>query len=197
MDKLTEIPVPPTLSENMVSFAKKYVKLRIVDGLAIGEICKTLGVSTKTLYSWQENETFNSYLKKLEASFVTDDEIEAYAKVRKHILKMVSKENPTDKHVEMFLRHFPHVVEAENQKRMDKLGINKKTTSHPTVEEMKASLLGSNYYGSEDIDDEVSIKKVTSSRLETREELREYLLSSYPNIKKYYDERKATKADKD
>ncbi|XRD24529.1 phBC6A51 family helix-turn-helix protein [Lysinibacillus fusiformis] len=144
MDKLTEIPVPPTLSENMVSFAKKYVKLRIVDGLAIGEICKKLGTSTKTLYSWQENEAFNSYLKTLEASYVNEDEIEAYNHVRKHILKMVSKENPSDRHVDMFIKHFSHVVEAENHKRMHRLGINTNATSSnfKTVEERKASLLG-------------------------------------------------------
>jgi len=142
MDKLKEMPVPQTLSENMVNFAKKYVKLRIVEGLAIGEICKTLGVSTKTFYSWQENEAFNSYLKKLEASYITDDEIQAYNHVRKHILKLVSRENPSDKHVEMYLKHFNHVVEAENHKRMQQLGINTNGTSDSkTVEERKASLL--------------------------------------------------------
>lgn len=143
MDKINAIPAPSTLSENMVSFAKKYVKLRIVDGLAIGEICKTLGISTKTFYSWQENEAFSSYLKALEGAFITDDEVDAYNKVRQYILKMVSKDNPSDKHVEMFLKHFNHVVESENHKRMQQLSINTNATSSnfKTVEERKASLL--------------------------------------------------------
>lgn len=144
MDKLTEIPVPPTLSENMVSFAKKYVKLRIVDGLAIGEICNELGTSTKTFYKWEKIDAFNEYLKALEASYITENEVDAYNHVRKHILKMVSKDNPSDRHVDMFIKHFSHVVEAENRKRMQQLGINTNATSSnfKTVEERKACLLG-------------------------------------------------------
>lgn len=143
MDKLTEIPVPPTLSVNMVSFAKKYVKLRIVDGLSIGDICKELKVSTQTFYKWDKIDAFNEYLKALEATYVSADEVEAYNKVRQYILKMVSKDSPSDKHVEMFLKHFNHVVESENHKRMQQLGINTNATSSnfKTVEERKASLL--------------------------------------------------------
>lgn len=141
MGKINEIPAPPSLSENMVSFAKKYVKLRIVDGLSVGDICKTLGVSTKTFYSWKEIEAFNSYLKALEASLVSEDEIEAYNNVRRHILKLVSRENPSERHLELFLKHFQHVVEAENRKRMDKLGINNTTSEFVSVEERKRRLL--------------------------------------------------------
>ncbi|MFM9532397.1 phBC6A51 family helix-turn-helix protein [Lysinibacillus sp. IITD104] len=142
MDKINEIPVPLTLSEKMVSFAKKYVKLRIVDGLSIGDICKELKVSTQTFYKWDKIDAFNEYLKALEATYVNADEVEAYDKVRQYILKMVSKDNPSDKHVEMFLKHFNHVVEAENHKRMQQLGINTNGTSDSkTVEERKASLL--------------------------------------------------------
>ncbi|MCL1701175.1 phBC6A51 family helix-turn-helix protein [Lysinibacillus sp. Bpr_S20] len=142
MDKINEIKPSPSLSENMVKFAKSYVKLRIVDGLSVGDICKTLGVSTKTFYSWKENEAFNSYLKALEASYVTEDEVHAYNHVRKHILKMVSKENPTDKHVEMFLKHFSHVAESESQKHMNELGISTNTRSSrlKEIEERRASL---------------------------------------------------------
>jgi len=141
MDKINEIAPPPTLSENMVKFAKSYVKLRIVDGLSVGDICKTLGVSTKTFYSWKEIEAFNSYLKALEASLVSEDEIEAYNNVRRHILKLVSRENPSERHLELFLKHFQHVVEAENRKRMDKLGINNTTSEFVSVEERKRRLL--------------------------------------------------------
>lgn len=142
MGKINEVQAPPSLSSNMINFAKSYVKLRVVDGLSVGDICKTLGVSTKTLYSWKENEAFNSYLKALEATYVSDDEIEAYNKVRQYILKVVSKENPSDRHIELFLKHFQHVVESENHKRMQQLGINTNATSDfKTVEERKASLL--------------------------------------------------------
>ena len=142
MGKINEIPAPPSLSENMVSFAKKYVKLRIVDGLSIGDICKELKISTQTFYKWDKIDGFNEYLKALEAIYVNADEVEAYDKVRQYILKMVSKDNPSDKHVEMFLKHFNHVVESENHKRMQQLGINTNATSdYKTVEERKASLL--------------------------------------------------------
>ncbi|WP_342533473.1 phBC6A51 family helix-turn-helix protein [Lysinibacillus sp. FSL K6-0057] len=144
MGKINEIPAPPSLSENMVSFAKKYVKLRIVDGLSIGDICKELKISTQTFYKWDKIDAFNEYLKALEATYVSADEVDAYNRVRQYILKMVSKDSPSDKHVDMFIKHFSYVVEAENHKRMQQLGINTNATSSnfKTVEERKASLLG-------------------------------------------------------
>lgn len=139
-----EVYIPPTISKDMADFAKKFVKLRFVDGLSIGDICKELKISTQTFYKWKEIDAFNEYLKALEATYVSADEVEAYDKVRQYILKMVSKDNPSDKHVEMFLKHFNHVVESENYKRMQQLGINTNATSSnfKTVDERKASLLG-------------------------------------------------------
>lgn len=143
MTEFHEVIPPAVLGEEQIKFAQQFVKMRFSDGMSVADACKAFGSSTATFYRWKENQpAFESYLKALQASMVNDDEREAYANVKKYILRKVNMDNPTDKHVDMFFKYFEFVVEAENAKRMDELGITTgRTADFRTVEERKASLL--------------------------------------------------------
>ena len=141
---IKEVIPPTTLSKEQVKFAQQFVKMRFVDGLSIADACKTLSSSTATFYRWKEQPAFESYLKALESSMVADDEREAYRNVKAYILRKVNEANPSDKHIEMFMKHFEYVIEAENSRRMAELGITKTASGKQdfrTLDERKSILL--------------------------------------------------------
>lgn len=140
MDEKEIIP-PAVLNEKQIKVAQQFVKMRF-DGLSVEDACKAIPVSTATLYKWKAKQpVFASYMNALESSMVNEDEREAYKNVKAYIIRMVNVKNPSDKHVDMFMKHFEYVVNAENARRMAELGIITDTKDFKTVEERKASLL--------------------------------------------------------
>jgi hypothetical protein len=140
-----EIPVPSKLSEEQVNLAKAYVMERHTSGISISDFLSKHGKSTKTWYEWQKDEVFESYLKALGGTIISDDEREAFQVVKKKIMAMATKNSASVKEVELFLNTFSYVVEAEKQERMKELGIqpaHEKASSEKTVEDRKASLIG-------------------------------------------------------
>ena len=141
---LNAITVPPHLSDKQVMLAKQFVQSRMMDGFTIADFCKENGISSKTWYEYKEDEHFNVYLNEIQNAVIPSDEREAYEKIKKKIMQIADKQNPSVKEIELFTDTFAYVVEADKKERMDKLGLTNKAvkaSSHRTVEEKKASLL--------------------------------------------------------
>lgn len=132
---------PASLGEEQVKFAKQFVQMRFTDGMSISDACKALSTSTATFYRWKDEPAFSSYMNALEMDLVTEDERKAYSNVKAYIMKKVSVENPSDKHVEMFFKYFDYVITSENAKRSTQLGITTGVQDFKTLEERKATLL--------------------------------------------------------
>jgi cysteine synthase len=138
-----EIPVPNKLTEQQVNLAKAFVKERHETGISVADFCRNHGISTKTWYEWMKDEVFESYLKALGGSIITDDEREAYQQVKKKIMQMATKPTASVREIELFLNTFSYVVEAEKQERMKELGIvpAHEKANEKTIEEKKAILI--------------------------------------------------------
>ncbi|MFJ7727483.1 hypothetical protein ACIQXV_15130 [Neobacillus sp. NPDC097160] len=139
-----QIPVPSSLSPEQVNLAKAFVQERHTSGISVSDFLSKHGKSTKTWYEWQKDEVFDSYLKALGGTIVSDDEREAFQIVKKKIMQMATKQSASVKEVELFLSTFQYVVEAEKQDRMKELGIqpaHEKARNERTVEDRKAVLL--------------------------------------------------------
>lgn len=138
------ITIPSHLSDKQVMLAKQFVKSQMMDGFTIAEFCKSNGISTKTWYGYREDAQFNAYLLEIQGAVIPSDEREAYEKIKKKIMQIADKQNPSVKEYELFLDTFEYVVEADKKERMNALGLTNeavKSSSHRTVEEKKASLL--------------------------------------------------------
>ncbi|ARK23657.1 hypothetical protein SporoP37_02425 [Sporosarcina sp. P37] len=141
---INAITVPSHLSDKAVSLAKQFVKSRMMDGFTIAEFCKSNGISTKTWYGFMEDEHFQDYLQQIQDAVIPTDEREAYEKIKKKIMQIADKQNPSVKEIELFTDTFAYVVEADKRERMDALGLTEeavKASSFRTIEEKKASLL--------------------------------------------------------
>ncbi|WP_404347486.1 hypothetical protein LG311_17835 [Sutcliffiella horikoshii] len=139
-----EIPIPSGLSEEQVRLAKAYVLERHTSGISISDFLSKHSKSTATWYKWLENEVFESYLKALGGTIVSDDEREAYTIVKKKIMQMATKQSASVKEVELFLSTFAHIVESDKIERMKELGLelpHEKAVSVKSIDERKASLL--------------------------------------------------------
>lgn len=139
-----EIPVPASLSSEQVNLAKAFVMERHQTGISISDFLSKHSKSTKSWYEWLKQPEFESYLKALGGTIVSDDERQAYQIVKKKIMQMATKQSASVKEVELFLSTFSYVVESEKQERMKELGIvpaHEKTPTGKTVEDRKALLL--------------------------------------------------------
>lgn len=141
---INAITVPSHLSERQISLAKQFVKSRMMDGFTIAKFCKENGISTKTWYGFMEDEHFQYYLQEIQGAVIPTDEREAYEKIKKKIMEIADKQNPSVKEIELFTDTFAYVVEADKRERMDALGLTEeavKASSFKTVDEKKALLL--------------------------------------------------------
>jgi hypothetical protein len=144
--------VPSGLTEEQIRLAQAFVHERHTSGISIADFLSNHGKSTKTWYKWLEDEVFESYLKALGGTVVSEDEREAFQIVKKKIMSMATKQSASVKEVELFLSTFSYVVEAEKQERMKELGIvpaHEKARTENTVEDRKASLLSRLKLGTE------------------------------------------------
>lgn len=140
---LDAIAVPFSVSEKQAHIAKKLVAERILGDFNVQDFCKNNALSTKTYYEWFENADFTSYVNQLQDAVIPADERNAYDKIKKHILKIAEKQNPSIKEIELFTETFSYVVEADKRERAEALGIseNKKPLSAQSIEDKKSLLL--------------------------------------------------------
>jgi hypothetical protein len=100
MENKKEIPVPSSLSAEQVNLAKAFAKEKHETGISVADFLSKHGKSTKTWYSWiNNNPVFESYLKALGGAVVSDDEREAYQIVKKKIMSMGTKQSASVKEV--------------------------------------------------------------------------------------------------
>lgn len=139
---LAAVAVPAKLSPQKAQLARIFAKEKLMEGFTVGNFCSDNGISTKTWYEWLEEADFKSYLNQVQSAIIPDDEREAFQQLKKHILKLPYKQNPTPKEIEMFMDVFGYVAEADKRERMEALGISdEQKPDIKTLEEKKASLL--------------------------------------------------------
>jgi hypothetical protein len=143
---INAIEVPYSLNEQQATLAKKLVKAKMLEGFSIQSFCTENNISTKTYYAWQENPDFTFYLNQVSDAIIPADEKEAFQKLKKHILKIADKQNPSIKEIELFTDTFSYVVESDKRERMEALGIsdgkNNKPNTAKSIEEKRSALLG-------------------------------------------------------
>jgi hypothetical protein len=143
---IDSIEVPYSLNEQQATLAKKLVKAKMLEGFSIQSFCTENGISTKTFYAWQENPDFTYYLNQVSDAIIPADEKDAFQKIKKHILKIADKQNPSIKEIELFTDTFSYVVESDKRERMEALGIsdgkNNKPNTAKSIEEKRSALLG-------------------------------------------------------
>jgi hypothetical protein len=143
---INAIEVPYSLNEQQATLAKKLVKAKMLEGFSIQSFCTENNISTKTYYAWQENPDFTFYLNQVSDAIIPADEKEAFQKLKKHILKIADKQNPSIKEIELFTDTFSYVVESNKRERMEALGIsdgkNNKPNTAKSIEEKRLALLG-------------------------------------------------------
>ncbi|MFE1246070.1 hypothetical protein ACFW35_18325 [Fictibacillus sp. NPDC058756] len=137
------IEVPDTLSEHHVNFARKLVKAQMTEGHTVLGFCTANNMSTKTYYEYMENPALKHYMGQIQDVIIPSDEKLAYEQLKKHLLKIPYKANPTPKEIELFTDTFSYVIEADKRQRMAELGLNDSSisSSGKSVEERKAKLL--------------------------------------------------------
>jgi len=140
---MESIPVPYSVNEQQAQLAKKIVAERMMNTFNVQDFCSSNGISTKTYYVWFENEGFASYVNQLQDAVIPADEREAYQKIKKHILKIADKPNPSLKEIEVFTSTFQYVVDADQRERAEALGLseNKKPLSAQSLDDKKSLLL--------------------------------------------------------
>lgn len=141
---INAIKVPASLNERQVMLVKSFAKSKMMDGFTVGSFCRENNLSTATWYSYLENDDFKAYLNDVSNSIVPADEKEAYSKIKKKIMQIAEKENPSIKEIELFTNTFAYVIEADKKERIEALGLSDesiKTGGFKTVDEHKAILL--------------------------------------------------------
>ena len=139
------VPVPKGLdSIQQIEIAKAYSKAQMKEGFTIEGFCKDQHISTKTFYKYKENPAFTKYLGDLVTSLAPEDEMQAYEKMKQHVLKFADKEKPTLPEMKLFFDQFDYLREADRQKQMEKLGLNKSLSDSSvpevSIEERKTIL---------------------------------------------------------
>lgn len=140
---IESIPVPTSLTQKQVTIAQNYAKAKM-EGTSITQFCTDNGISTKSYYAWvNDNDDFKKYLHDVQSATIPDDERQAFQQLKKHLLKIPYKSNPTPKEIELFMDVFKYVAEADKQERMQELGISNISKPHAekTVDERKKALL--------------------------------------------------------
>lgn len=137
------IAIPLSVNEKQAMIARKYIKATMQENFSVQKFCKSQNISTKTWYVWLENPDFNWYLNELQNKSIPQDERLAYEKLKKHILRIADKNNPTLKEIELFTETFAYVVKADQLERAKALGLgdDNKPLTESTLEEKKAVLL--------------------------------------------------------
>ncbi|MDM5249632.1 hypothetical protein [Lysinibacillus sp. G4S2] len=140
---VNEIKPPASLSAQQVEIAKKIVNVKMMGNFIVQDFCTANSISTKSYYSWHEKPDFNDYIGKLQNAVIPVNEAMAYQELKKHLLKIPYKPNPTPKEVDLFMDVFSYAVEADKRQRMDALGLSdtNRTTTVVNVEQRKASLM--------------------------------------------------------
>lgn len=141
---LDSVEVPKGLSTRQIQIAKHYTIEKMKQGFTINAFCKEFSVSTKSWYEWINEPSFNEYLTALSNAVIPDDEAEAYQQMKKHILRIAYKQNPTPKEIELFMSVFSYHAEADKRYQMEKLGLNKEQSGkvdNRTIEERRNVLL--------------------------------------------------------
>lgn len=139
-----QVPAPEELSQRKKNIAVAYVNNELKEGLTVQEFCRKHGLSSATLTKWNKDVVFTKYIQNLKGEAISSDELKAYEVVKQKILERVNSANPTEKDIQLFLDNFDYVVKYQQQKAMEKLGINKagETTSDmKTIDEKKNRLL--------------------------------------------------------
>lgn len=138
------IKIPSKLTDKQVMLAKSFAGRKLEDGFTVGNFCKSHGMSTATWYVYMENYDFANYLREVSDAIIPNDEKEAYAKIKKKIMQISEKDNPSIKELELFNSTFSYVIEADKRERIEALGLSDesiKAGSFKTVAERKASIL--------------------------------------------------------
>lgn len=141
---MDEVKAPDSLSERQIMIAKELVNNDLNEGLPQADFCRKHNLSTATLAKWNKDIDFSKYIQDLKGEVISSDELKAYEVVKRHILERVNSANPSDKDIQMYIDNFQYVVKYQQQKQMEKLGIDVKTgksTNPVDIEERKKSLL--------------------------------------------------------
>lgn len=140
---MDSIPVPYSVNTQQAELAKKIVAERMMNTFNVQDFCKDNGISTKTYYVWFENEDFALYVNQLQDAVIPADEKSAYEKIKKHILKIAEKQNPSIKEIELFTETFSYVVDADKRERAEALGLSetRKPLSAQSLDDKKSVLL--------------------------------------------------------
>lgn len=127
------------LSAKQKQAAKNYASAKMGEGFTVQAFCSDNSISTRTWYDWLEEDGFISHLSKVQNELIPEDEKQAYEAMKKHILRLAYKTNPSPKEVELFMDTFSYLAEADKQKHQ----VAQKLASSDTrsFEEKKASLL--------------------------------------------------------
>lgn len=124
MGDIKEIKPSEKLSHRQIKIAEAWVQNGLHERLSQEEFCRRYSLSTATLAKWKNiNIDFQNYVNELKGSVITGDEITAFNVIKRDILKRINTGNYTDTEREFYMKHFKHVIDYENQKAMDKLGI--------------------------------------------------------------------------
>ncbi|UAL53511.1 phBC6A51 family helix-turn-helix protein [Metabacillus dongyingensis] len=128
---LDEIKVPSSLSSRQIVVAKDYTKEKMLEGFNVQEFCSKHGLSSKTFYNeeWMKNPVFIDYLAQLQDAVIPDDEKQAYNRIKRIILGISSKQNPSIKEIELFLSTFSYLAESDKRQQMERLGLSHKSAA--------------------------------------------------------------------
>lgn len=139
------VTVPDKLTERQVTLAKQFVRSKMQEGFTVSEFCSSNSLSSKTWYSWMENPDFSNYVEEIQGAIIPDDEREAYQELKKKIMRIAYKSDPTVKEYDLFLNTFQYIAEEDRRKNMEKRGLTdekgKGTTSGKSHQERKETLL--------------------------------------------------------
>ncbi|MGY4797261.1 hypothetical protein ACVNNN_20095 [Lysinibacillus fusiformis] len=142
---LKTVPVPPDLTDRHVALAQQYTRAKMLEGHTIAGFCKSNRISTNTWYDFLDIPSFIKYMADIQNLVIPADEKDAFQQMKKHILKIPYKENPTIKETELFMDVFGYLAENDKRIQMERLGLTKTssgTSNAMSVEERKTQLLG-------------------------------------------------------
>ncbi|MED4038123.1 phBC6A51 family helix-turn-helix protein [Niallia taxi] len=142
---MKEIEAPATLCEEQIRLAKAYVTERHQTGISVADFCSKQGISSATWYGdqYMKNPVFVSFLTALGGSIVSESEWETHEVIKRKVRSMAESAKGGVREIELYLKLFEHVVEADRQKNMKELGIipAHEDQQQKTIEEKKAYLL--------------------------------------------------------
>lgn len=126
-----KVPVPSSLNAKQTKIAQAYATEQMKSDFTIADFCSRQSISTKTFYgdNYKGNPIFMKYVDALLHEAIPDDEMVAFRKMKRHLLKLAEKENPTTKEIQMFMDSFDYLREADKRQQMDRLGLTPNQTT--------------------------------------------------------------------